>query len=157
MSTISLLTLSVYVYIFNSFYLFIFGYAGSSLLREGFSLVEVCGLLTVVASFVEHSSRACGLSSCGSVLLHELCCPVACGIFPDQGSNPYPLHWQGDSLPLSHQGCPLNIYFLIYFFLHGTSLSPHPLCLSLSSIPTWYKVDVFCLWALLSPLKDYQS
>ena len=23
---------------------------------------------------------------------------------PDQGSNPYPLHWQVDSLPLSHQG-----------------------------------------------------
>ena len=84
MSTISLLTLSIYIYIyiyiFNSFYLFIFGYAGSSLLHEGFSLVEVCGLLTVVA----YSSRACGLSSCGSVLLHELCCPVACGIFPDQ-------------------------------------------------------------------------
>ena len=27
----------------------------------------------------------------------------ACGIFPDQGSNPCPLHWQADSLPVSHQ------------------------------------------------------
>ena len=39
---------------------------------------------------------ACGLS-----------CSVACGIFPDQGSNPCFLHWQVDSLPLSHQGSPL--------------------------------------------------
>ena len=27
------------------------------------------------------------------------------GIFPTQGSYPCPLHWQIDSLPLSHQGC----------------------------------------------------
>ena len=33
--------------------------------------------------------------------------PVACGIFPDQGSNPCLLHWQADSLPLSHQGSPI--------------------------------------------------
>ena len=26
------------------------------------------------------------------------------GIFPTQGSNPHFLHWQADSLPLSHQG-----------------------------------------------------
>ena len=25
------------------------------------------------------------------------------GVFPTQGSNLYPLHWQADSLPLSHQ------------------------------------------------------
>ena len=29
---------------------------------------------------------------------------AACGIFLDQGSNPCILHWQADSLPLSHQG-----------------------------------------------------
>ena len=28
------------------------------------------------------------------------------GIFPDQGSNPRLLHWQGDSHPLCHQGSP---------------------------------------------------
>ena len=28
------------------------------------------------------------------------------GIFPTQGSNPGLLHWQADSLPLSHQGSP---------------------------------------------------
>ena len=28
------------------------------------------------------------------------------GIFPAQGSNPHLLHWQADSLPLSHLGIP---------------------------------------------------
>ena len=28
---------------------------------------------------------------------HGLSCSVACGIFPDQGSNLCPLHWQADS------------------------------------------------------------
>ena len=31
----------------------------------------------------------------------------ACGIFPDQGMNPCLLHWQIDSLPMSHQGRPI--------------------------------------------------
>ena len=46
-----------------------------------------------------------GLSSCGSRALerrlnsraHGFSCSVAWGIFPDQGSNPCPLHWQVDS------------------------------------------------------------
>ena len=37
-----------------------------------------------------------GLSSCGVCLEPR-------GIFPDQGLNPHLLHWQVDSLPLSHQ------------------------------------------------------
>ena len=36
----------------------------------------------------------------------RLTCSEACGIFPDQGSNPSLLNWQADSLPLSHQGSP---------------------------------------------------
>ena len=41
------------------------------------------------------------LSSCGD----GLSCSSAHGIFPDQGLNPRLLHWQADSLPLSHLGC----------------------------------------------------
>ena len=29
---------------------------------------------------------------------------TACGIFMDQGLNPYPLNWQADSQPLDYQG-----------------------------------------------------
>ena len=40
------------------------------------------------------------------IVAHGISCSVACGIFPDQGLNPCSLHWQADSLPLSHQGSP---------------------------------------------------
>ena len=48
-----------------------------------------------------------GSTRTGSVAVaHGPSCSVACGIFPDQGSNPCPLHWQADSQPLRHQGSP---------------------------------------------------
>ena len=37
------------------------------------------------------------------VMANGLICSLACGIFPDQGSNPCPQHWQADSQPLDHQ------------------------------------------------------
>ena len=78
------------------------------------------GLSLVAASGGHSSSRCAGLSlsrplllrSTGSrragsvVVAHGPSCSVACGIFPDQGSNPCPLHWQTDSQPLRHQGNP---------------------------------------------------
>ena len=48
-----------------------------------------------------------GLSSCG----HGLSGCRACGIFPDQGSNLCPLHWQSDSYPLCQRGSPRNVFF----------------------------------------------
>ena len=82
--------------------------------------VSVRGLSPVVASGGHSSSRCAGLSllrplllqntgsrRAGSVVVaHGPSCSVACGIFPDQGSNPCPLHWQADSQPLRHQGSP---------------------------------------------------
>ena len=51
--------------------------------------------------------RSTGSRCAGSVVVaHGPSCSAACGIFPDQGSNPYPLHWQADSQPLRHQGSP---------------------------------------------------
>ena len=78
------------------------------------------GLSPVAASGGHYSSRCAGLSlsqplplrSTGSrragsvVVAHGPSCSAACGIFPDQGSNPCPLHWQTDSQPLRHQGSP---------------------------------------------------
>ena len=65
------------------------------------------------------ASHYCGLSlpSTGSrragsvVVAHGPSCSAACGISPDQGSNPRPPHWQVDSQPLCHQGSP--VCFLI--------------------------------------------
>ena len=78
------------------------------------------GLSLVAASGGHSSSRCAGLSllwplllrgtvskRAGSVVVaHGTSCSEACGIFPDQGSNPCPLHWQADSQPLRHQGSP---------------------------------------------------
>ena len=52
-------------------------------------------------------------------MVHGLCCSAACGIFPDQGLNLCPLHWQADSLPLLHQGNPsLSIFLKNYLFIY---------------------------------------
>ena len=79
------------------------------------------GLSLVVASGGHSSSRRAGLSPprphllrstgsrrAGSVTVaHGPSRSAACGILPDQGSNPCPLHWQADPQPLRHQGSPL--------------------------------------------------
>jgi len=47
--------------------------------------------------------------STGSIVVaHRLGCSKASGIFPDQGLNLCLLHWQADSLPLSHWGKPIH-------------------------------------------------
>ena len=89
------------------------------------------GLSLVAASRGHSSSRCAGLSlsrplllrSTGSrctgsvVVAHGPSCSAACGILPDQGSNPHPLHWQADSQPLRHQGSPtfLKGYIFMWF------------------------------------------
>ena len=73
--------------------------------------VSVLGLSLVAASGGHSSSRCTGLSlsrplllrSTGSrragsvVVAHGPSCSAACVIFPDQGSNLCPPHWQADS------------------------------------------------------------
>ena len=85
--------------------------------------VSVRGLSLIAASGGHSSSRCAGLSlsrppllrSTGSrcagsaIVAHGPRRSAACGIFPDQGSNPCPLHWQADSQPLRHQGSPVTI------------------------------------------------
>ena len=103
-------------------------WAFSSWTKRGLLFLAVRGLLIAVASLVaEHGVQvrglhqlwhagsvvvARGLQSAGSVVVeHRLSCSTACGIFPDQGLNPRPLHQQADSQPLRHQGSP-QILFL---------------------------------------------
>ena len=68
---------------------------------------------------VGSAAAAPGLSSTGSAAVaHRLGCSVVCGIFPDQGLNPCPLHWQADSLPLSHQRSPKYVFFFFFQIPH---------------------------------------
>ena len=91
-------------YFFKSISFFLYGCAGCSLLAHG--------LLIAVASLAaEHGPQVHSLQmsqlrravvetwapGLGSVVEpHRLCCLVICSIFPDQASNPGPLHWQVD-------------------------------------------------------------
>ena len=93
--------------------------------------VSVRGLSLVVASGGHSSSRCAGLSlsrplllwstssrRAGSVVVaHGPNCSAACGIFPDQCSNPCALHWQADSQPLRHQGSPYLLLLKEVFYL----------------------------------------
>ena len=48
-----------------------------------------------------------GIWSTGSiVVVHRFSCSATCGLLPDQGSNPCPLHWQANSYPMHHQASP---------------------------------------------------
>ena len=94
--------------------------------------VSVRGLSLVAASGGHSSLRCAGLSlsrplllrSTGSrrtgsvVVAHGSSCSAACGIFPDQGSNPCSLHWQADSQPLRHQGSPGSLFFFLILFIY---------------------------------------
>ena len=53
----------------------------------------------LLSSCGAQASHAGGFSCCGAHALgHRLSCPEVCGLLPDQGSNPCPLHWHVDSL-----------------------------------------------------------
>ena len=83
------------------------------------------GLSLVAASGGHSSSRCAGLSLSRPLLLrstgsrragsvavaHGPSCSAACGILPDQGSNPCPLHRQADSQPLRHQESPRDVIY----------------------------------------------
>ena len=112
---------------FFKFYLFIYLFIFLFYLWLCWVFVSVWGLSLVVASGGHSSLRCAGLSlswalllwstgsrRAGSVIVpHGPSCSAACGIFPDQGSNPCPLHWQADSQPLRHQGSPNSFCIFI--------------------------------------------
>ena len=106
--------------------------------------VSVRGLSPVAASGGRSSSRCAGLSlsrrtgsrRAGSVVVaHGPSCSVACGIFPDQGWNPRPLHWQADSQPLRRQGSPS-----VQYLIDGRQLGVFLICLLLCSLLCWTMV-----------------
>ena len=108
------------------------------------------GLSLVTASGGHSSSRCAGLSlsrplplrgtgsrRAGSVVVaHGPRCSAACGIFPDQGSNPCPLPWQADSQPLRHQGSPQTQIFILLF--KETAGTPHFIVLHIFALRRYY-------------------
>ena len=83
------------------------GYVGSLLVPTGFLWLQRAGLLFIVVHRLLMQRRVWALGHSGSrVVWHGLSCSAACEIFQDQWSNLCPLHWQKDSYPLDHPGCP---------------------------------------------------
>ena len=98
---------NLFIYLFNLFMavlgLRFFARAFSSCGKWGPLFITVRGPLTIVASLLRNTgSRRTGSAIVAPGPSHS----AACGIFPDQGSNPCPLQRQADSQPLRHQGSP---------------------------------------------------
>ena len=121
----------------------------------GYSPAVVHGPLIGVASLVvEHSLQCTG----STFAAHELSCSAACGAFPDQRSNLCLLHWQADSLPLSHQGSLclfLSLKFLLiqprlYFLMFQFSNNSKFNFLLYSSLSHLFLTNVICFHYLLT-------
>ena len=92
--------------------------AFSSCGKQGPLFIAVCGPLSRPLLL-----RSTGSRRTGSVIVaHGPSCSAARGIFPGQGSNPCPLHWQEDSQPRRHQGSPHHSYRCS--FAHNGSFLP---------------------------------
>ena len=107
----------LFIQLFNFWLHWVFAAAhGFSLVAEsgGYSLLRCVGFsLRWLLLLQSTGSRCTSFSSCGTqasvavarglqsaglvVVAHGLSCSAACGIFPDQGWNLCPLHWQEDS------------------------------------------------------------
>ena len=124
--------------------------------------VSVHGLSLVAASRGHSSSRCAGLSllrpllwSTGSrragsvVVAHGPSCSAACGILPDQGSNPCPLHWQAESQPLRHQGSP---HILLFKFLEKIDIA----CV-LQTIILWSTSCILTHWSSNNSVRQVLS
>ena len=132
----------------HSFFFFFLAVLGLRFLR-GLSLVAASG---------GHSSSWCAdLSLSGPLLLrgtdsrrtgsvvvaHGPSCSAACGIFPDQASNPCPLHWQADSQPLRHQGSPDSHSWMNFIYPNHQKLEDYLASLSCSFVH-FQILRIFC-------------
>ena len=112
---------------------------------RGYSLLCLCcgartshygGFSCCRAQTPEHGSVAAA---------HKLCCPEACGVFPDQGSNPRPLHWQADSFFFFNWRI-LALWNLNHWTTREVQLSSSP--------DKHFKWEIFLLLKTNKPKKD---
>ena len=104
---------------FKNNFIYLFGCAGSSRLLRLFSN---CGEQKLLSGCGVQASHCSSFSCCETqTLKHRLRGSKARGIFLDQGLTPCLLHWQADSLPLSHQKSRyyfLNHLNIVYIFTY---------------------------------------
>ena len=84
----------------------------SDLLLDGFCFKNL------YFSFAFGCARVFSGCSGAGVEEHAFICSTACGIFPDQGLNWWPLHCKADLQPLDHTGkLRLFVFFKDYLFI----------------------------------------
>ena len=103
------------------------GAESSALLLDGFCFKNLYFSFTFGCARVfsgcgargSSGSRARGPQSPGAgVEEHAFICSTACGIFPDQGLNWWPLHCKADLQPLDHTGkFRVFVFFKAYLFI----------------------------------------
>ena len=124
-------------------FIYLFGAVPGLRCCEGFSLVG--GEQELLSSSGARASPCGGFSRCGAqarvhgppqlwhdgavvaacrlyntsstVVSHRHSCSMACGIFPDQGSNLCFPHWQAESSPLSHQEVKVKLLSRVRLFV----------------------------------------
>ena len=110
-----------------------YGFVGSSFTCEGLPQSWQAGPTLHRGARASHyrglSLPSTGSRRAGSVAVaHGPSRSAACGILPDQGSNPHPPHWQADSQPLRHQGSPKHGFTQVKcaFYKYGTLPGKRP-------------------------------
>ncbi|XP_073664772.1 BLOC-2 complex member HPS5 isoform X3 [Tursiops truncatus] len=104
-----------------------------SQLEKTFAMKDFSGISDTGNSSMESNQ---GSGCAGSVAMaHGPSRSVACGILPDQGMNPRPLHWQADSQPLRHQGSPKG-----HIFNEMASSNPTYIKMEEGDLPTRLKL-----------------
>ena len=87
-----------------------------------------CGI-QAFSSCGEQASHFSSFSCCGAWdpghagSVHRLSSPAVCGIFPDQGWSPSPLHWQVDSYYWTTREVPVRDFNKIQFILFDWSFT----------------------------------
>ena len=101
--------------IFLFIYLFIYLFLVVSCLHCYVWAFSNCSEQGLFSSKGAQASHCGGFSCCRAqalgnegfgVAAHILCCSLACRIFPHQGLNPCPMHWQLNSQSLDYQASP---------------------------------------------------
>ena len=136
--------------VFKFFYFFIYYFWLRKALVAALGLLSSCGEQGPLSSWGVPASRGSGSSCFGAqalgtqasvAVVHGLLAPGhSLGIFQDQGSNSYPLHWQVDSSPLDQQGSRFSQA------LAWSLLQNHSLGLPFSSErAAWSRSDCLCV------------
>ena len=85
------------IFIFNLLFLFIIFHCCMGFLQlQRVRATLRCSAQAYCGGFSRSLAQALG-SQASAAEAHRLSCPAACGVFPDQGSNPCPQNWKADS------------------------------------------------------------